>query len=87
MITYPNVTGRNVSGVESTYAVGDLVTGKDPHGRLVVGKIIATHPHYPSLTVEGVECEAGNVHKARAVVHVSKVLTHVRAPRSIGQRR
>lgn len=87
-ITYPSVTGPTSHGAVTTVAVGDLVTGRDGIGRLVVGTVIATHPHYPSLTVDGIEVgPGGDIASARSTVHLDRVLTHERKPVRLGQSR
>jgi hypothetical protein len=86
-ITYPAVTGTRSNGSAVTIAVGDLVTGRDGQGRLISGRVIATHPHYPSLTVRGVGIGDDGVSEADAVVYVSTVLTHERRPTVVGQSR
>jgi hypothetical protein len=83
-ITYPDVTGAAKNGTETTVGVGDLVTGYDQSGKLVTGRIIATHPHYPSLTIDGISMVAGEIEAGRFTVHLSKVLTHVRQPAKVG---
>jgi len=86
-ITYPDVTGTNKIGYDVTIGVGDLVTGRDSFGRLIVGSVIATHPYHPTVTVDGIEVHAsGEIRSTRSTVRVDSILTHVRAPRHVGQR-
>lgn len=82
-ITYPDVTGTDRSGRELRLRVGDIVTGYTPNGDLVSGRVVATHQHYPSVTLYGAEMSAEGVTERRADVHLSGVLTHIRPERSV----
>ncbi len=82
-ITYPDVTGKDKAGRDLTLRVGDIVTGYTENGDLVSGRVVATHPHYPSVTLYGVEMDPEGVTERRADVHLSGVLTHIRPERSV----
>jgi hypothetical protein len=83
---YSPVTGPVKNGSQTTIAPGDMVTAHDTSGQLVTGTVIATHPHYPSLTIDGIGGFGGDIFAGRFTVHVDKVLTHLRQPVHIGQR-
>lgn len=82
-ITYPDVTGPDKHGIEITVRVGDLVTGYTPNGDLIAGRVVATHPYYPSATLYGAELSGDGVTERRADVHLTGVLTHIRPERSV----
>lgn len=82
-ITYPDVTGTDRSGRELTLRVGDIVTGYTENGDLVSGRVVATHPYYPSVTLYGAEMNADGVTERRADVHLTGVLTYIRPERSV----
>lgn len=82
-ITYPTVSGPDTNGVKVSVAVGDYLTGHTFAGRLVSGRVIATHPYYPSVVIDGVEFRDGEaIPGIRASVLVRDVLTH--EPAGIG---
>jgi hypothetical protein len=83
---YAPVTGPVKSGAQTTIAPGDMVTAHDTSGQLVTGTVIATHPYYPSVVIDGIGGFGGDIYAGRFSVHVSKVLTHLRQPQHIGQR-
>jgi hypothetical protein len=82
-ITYPDVVGADKHGDAITVRVGDLLTGYTQNGDLVSGRVVATHPHYPSATLYGVEMSSDGVTERRADVHLADVLTHIRPERSV----
>lgn len=76
-ITYPTVSGSDTNGAHIAVAVGDYLTARTHAGRLVSGRVIATHPYYPSVTIDGVEFrDAQVIPNVRASVLVRDVLTH-----------
>lgn len=76
---YGPVTGPQQDGTTVTVEVGDIVTGTDVFGRYMSGKVIATHPYYPSVYVDGISTGQTpgrfNVH-LRCVTRVVKRPTH-----------
>lgn len=83
-ITYPAVTGPREDGQVITLNVGDEVTGRTPAGDLVTGKVVATHGHYPSVTVEGIGTQAFVA--GRWDLHLDRVIWHRQALVKVGQR-
>lgn len=83
---YSPVTGPVKNGQQTTIAPGDMVTGHDTSGQLVTGTVIATHPYYPHVVIDGIGGYGGDIFAGRFTVHFDKVLTHLRAPVAVGQR-
>lgn len=75
---YPAVSGNIRNGSWTVLAVGDMISGYTYGGKLVTGRVIATHPYYPSVTVEGISGYGEQIRRSRWSVEVKDVLTSIR---------
>ena len=70
---YGPVSGNIRSGEAVSVRPGDIVTGLDVWERKVSGRVIATHPYYPSVTIDGLHFTAGEPTPGRFTIHLSQV--------------
>lgn len=75
---YGPVTGKIKSGDTVSVRPGDHITGTDVWGKEVSGKVFATHPYYPSVTIDGLGgVDEHEFREGRYTVYLSAIDTVV----------
>lgn len=72
---YPVIFGRLSNGREVEIETGAIGIGHTLLGRVIRGVVIATHPYYPSVTLQGHTIDSGPRETLRADIHVSALIS------------